>query len=101
MLERADQTKAELDEQHAELGALWREAIAACAADTLHQLFGAQLGEVVAQLAEAVVTLVIPTLAKLFGSMDLCECEHCRSRVRSSVWTASQALDPHGGKSGC
>jgi hypothetical protein len=40
--ERADQTKAELDEQHAELGALWREAIAACAADALHQLFGAQ-----------------------------------------------------------
>jgi hypothetical protein len=55
--EWAEQTGAELDQQHAELGALRSETIATRAAEALDQSFGAQLGQVVAKLAEAIVVV--------------------------------------------
>ena len=57
---RAKQPDAEFDDEYAESGALRREAIAARATDALHQAFGAQLGKVVAKLAEAVVIVGEP-----------------------------------------
>src|SRR6266700_1490521 len=55
--ERSEKTRAQLDEQHAELEAQRSEAIAAAGAHALDQAFSAELAEVVAQLAESVVGL--------------------------------------------
>ena len=55
--ERTEQPGAQLDQQHAELGAMRSEPIATRAAKALHQAFSAQFGQVVAQLAEAVIHL--------------------------------------------
>jgi hypothetical protein len=58
--ERAEKTHSELDEEDAELGTLRSEPIATRAAEALHQAFGAEFGQVVAQLAEAVISLGQP-----------------------------------------
>jgi len=55
------------------LGALRSETVAAGTAEALHQTFGAQLGEVVAKLAEAVV-LVGQSITTQNTSMQLTGC---------------------------
>ncbi len=52
-----EETGAQLDEEHPELEAAWRQAITAAGAKPFHQAVGPQLGQVVAQLAEPVVPL--------------------------------------------
>src|SRR5215208_5260093 len=55
--ERAEQPGAELDQEDAELEAACRQAIAPGVADPLDEAVGAELAEVVAELAQAVVGL--------------------------------------------
>ncbi len=55
--ERSEQSDAELDEQDANLESDGRHAIASARAYALNQGLGAQLGQIVAELAEAVVAV--------------------------------------------
>ena len=57
---RAEQAESELDEEHADLGTGRGDAVAPSAAQALHQAFGAQLGQVIAELAEAIVVVGEP-----------------------------------------
>src|SRR5712692_5635717 len=52
------ETGAELHQQHPELEAQWSESVAPARAHAFDQPLGAELGQVVAQLAEAVVTIL-------------------------------------------
>src|SRR6266487_6264274 len=55
--EWAEETRAQLDQQHAQLEPEGSEAVAATGPQAFDQAFGAQLAQVVAQLAESVVAV--------------------------------------------
>src|SRR6266568_5396286 len=57
---RAEEPGTELNEEYADLGAGLSETIAPRAAEAFYQAFGAQLGQVVAELAEAIVVVGEP-----------------------------------------
>jgi hypothetical protein len=65
--EGPEQASAQLDQQHVELEAAWRQAIATAGVKALDQAVGPQLAQVVAQLAEPLVPLREPVAGEQAG----------------------------------